>query len=349
MLLIDLPPELLLNIFSHLKQNDILATSETCVKFNELINDNSQISNKLILYINYPLKHGQFPKTDLIRDYKKMKITFMPSRKDDDTGAKISERVSSTIQNLEINYENLELLLQLMMKDEREFSFEHSQRRAILRMNVVEGVRAQRIDIHEARALEQIIALQTEEAQIRERNLRKLSTEFFEILVNFCNLRSLKVNDVFGFNCTQTLPNLSNIQELTISHRCGVQTLTFFKSCENLKKLTIEHLRSDGEFDLGSFIANLKHLKYLHIDDCYAPLDNLENAQFKLKHLSFANVKFDQRQSGERFFASQNELETLHFQIAHNTNRYQAIENLELYNIMLNIGKFKLMPFFIFS
>ncbi|KAG5676656.1 hypothetical protein PVAND_006474 [Polypedilum vanderplanki] len=106
----NLPPELIEQIFIHLTNpKDILSVSETCKKFNYIVNNCENITKKLTLYLKHPTQFNEFIAAikNTKRRYRNLVITRTRERSKEYVINRIPEafsRISSNVRFLKLKW-----------------------------------------------------------------------------------------------------------------------------------------------------------------------------------------------------------------------------------------------------
>lgn len=341
--ILRLPIELLESIFTFVDSaKDIISLSETCVLFNQIIAETEKLTNKLTLYVNYPVNLEQFGSITKTteRKYRNLKITRSRERLGncvDPSPSRIFETVAPNIRNLEFNWANSSLRV-------RENSLvdivvnRHGHGRHFEEHNPFNRMLIPQAHIHQAREQQQ---------QPRHDSFQ----EFVKILQEFKNLRSMKWFHVHlernAFPFATPLRCLSSVRELKMKH-CDAHCFDMLSSCNQLIKLDfsdpfwISTSRNPGIESLEMFLIRQNDLKHLRLENIqYSRLfqtDYSEDIIFKLHHLILKNVFFKDNVNAEKFFQTQNQLQTIDFQVQN--EKVRVLHDVFFYNKILKISKY---------
>lgn len=298
--LCDLPTELVLHIFNYLNPKEICSLSETCVKFNDIINDSDQLISKLTLCVKYPHDASKFAgdMKKSTRKYRKLKI--IRSAKIDDVlfPSQIFENVSSHIRDLEMNWNDYNMAvteeLQIKMLEanvipERpavRLELIHTQDRGlggVLRPSMYrrhqelinfldnDNEDIPELRINENNGIDTIQRRTTIVQGLRSEVKRKFFIEFAAIIREFTNVEILRLSFVSNMDISSDFggfQNLSTVQEIYLK-KCDHSIYKLLKSCgENVVKLSnidplygFMTLREWSGFD--HFLISLENLKEL--------------------------------------------------------------------------------------
>lgn len=341
--MLRLPIELLESIFSFVESaKDIVSLSETCILFNQIITRSDKLTSKLTLYVNYPLHLESFATIMRIseRKYRNLKITRSRERYNnnvDPSPSRIFESVAPYIRHLEFNWANSSLRI---------------RENALVDIVVNRHGHGRHFDEHNPfhRMLIPQAHIQ-QAALVRDQQPRHDSfQEFVNILQEFKNLRSMKWLHVHlernPSPITISLSCLSSVRELTMKH-CDAQCFEMLNSCNQLIKLDfqdpfwISTSRNPGIESLERFLIQQDSLKYLRLENIqYSRLfqsDYSEVVNFKLNHLILKNVFFKDNVNAEKFFQTQNQLQTIEFQVQN--EKVRVLHDVFFYNKILKISK----------
>lgn len=330
--MLKLPIELIETIFSHVNSpQDILSLSQVCVFFNDIISRTDRIVGKLTLCIDYPFNLESFATSMKysVRKYRNIKITrsreIMRSDYRDSSHHKIFENVSQNIRHLELNWSNSNL-----------------RRRENLLVDVVPR--------HGSRNIRDPFRMQLHYHQAREQPRRDSFQEFVDILKEFKNLHSMEWNHVHLERNTSPLDEdlsfLSSIKELVMKN-CDAHCFEMLTSCNQLQKFDftnpfwISTSRNPDIERFENFLIKQDNLKYLRLQNIkYSRLfqtDYSESINFKLHHLILKNIFFKDNLNAEKFFQTQDQLQSIDLQLQN--ERVRILDSIEFYNNILKTSK----------
>lgn len=299
--LTDLPVEMLLEVFSYFKPSEILPITETCSKFNDVIKNTSNFIENITLRVPYPREVNRFVRqlSNSTRIYKNLKIerTCTVSKKN----KLIPGCIAPFIVNLDLKYESMDDLLSVMMID-----LHTSDEMANLSISLGNNRISWPVE------LEQII-------RRREISVKEITQECVDMLKQFISLQSLKVEGLSIIDAPEVFVNLSNLstlKELYIK-RCNHHVFEFFSTCKQITKLTVYNALGDAfASNFEDFIISQRNLKQLKIEMLSLfETDRLCDIKSKLNYLEMKNVYDKNLENVDNFFKTQNELQTIIFQI----------------------------------
>lgn len=339
--MIRLPIELLESIFLFVESaEDIISLSETCKLFNQIITRADKLTGKLTLYVNYPVQLEAFAAVmcGSERKYRNLKITRSRERCTcvDLSPSRIFENVAPHIRHLEFNWANSGL---------------RARENSLVDIVVNRHGHGRHFDEHNPFHRMLIPQAHIQQAQAREQQPRHDSfQEFVNILQEFENLSSMKWYHVHLERNPSplglTLSRLSSVRELKMKH-CDAQCFEMLNSCNQLLKLDfsdpfwISTSRNPGIENLEKFLVRQKVLRYLRLENIqYSRLfqsDYSDAIIFKLHHLILKNVFFKDNVNAEKFFQTQNQLQTIEFQVQN--EKVRVLHDIFFYNKILKISK----------
>jgi hypothetical protein len=172
----------------------------------------------------------------------------------------------------------------------------------------------------------------------------ELYREFVHILFGFPNVVKMEwiyVQLERGGNVHLKFPNLKELR----FQQCDAYCFYIVGSCKRLDSLQIVDpfwgsSRNPGVENFETFLISQTQLKNLEISNVQYPrlfhIDKTEQIQFKLNHLELKNVFFKEKTSAENFFRTQNQLQSINFQIQN--ERVRCLEELQWYNNIIKTG-----------
>lgn len=326
----DFPVELLEHIFSFVhSSNEIIALSETCILFHEVILSSEKLLSFLKIVINYTEDNlGIFSKTMALsrRRYRNIKILKTNERQNGYNNHTRSPRYFSKIAQ---NIRHLELV-QSSSRNAREntlFEFVMNRR--------------QRLDFN------QHDRIQHAHRQGRDRN--DSISELITVLREFNNLVSMKWNNVHLERnplSHEKILHLSTVEELEMKH-CDPHCFELMSSIQRLKKFKFSDpfwssSRNPGIESLENFLVHqTATLKNLTVHNIQYPrlfqIDRSTNIIFKLHSLSLKYVFFKDSNFAEKFFRTQDELRNFEFIIQN--EKVRSLDEVLFYNNILKLGK----------
>lgn len=366
-----MPPELLEIIFLHLdSQKEVLKLTQTCKKFKEIVESSEKLLNKITLHVEYPIELKSSFNTVMSnsdRQYKNLYITksvcYGPHslvKTEEDDSSREEDRIfessiGPSIKNLTLNWSNSKLreafLVDMIVRRARPraeaYEMNHHQFNEINgMMNHVHHL-ANREDLER----NQVDRVHAQIAETRNQVQNEVLREFIDLLDQFKNLQKMTWLNVQLEKIVQSRYaisiDLSSVQELKMS-QCDGFCFHLLTSCKQLKKLEISepiwgNSRSIGGVELfENFLLEQTNLKTLILKNIHYPclfqVDKTDNIKFKLNHLVLKNVFFKDKTIAENFFKTQDELQSITFQLQNERSR--NLDEMLWYNDILKIGKF---------
>lgn len=337
--LLNLPIELIESIFTFVNSPmDLISLTETCMLFNNIISKTDCLTEKLTLYIDYPINLELFATVMRTseRKYRNIKITrsreVMSNTFRDPSPRRIFQHVSPYIRHLEFNWSNSSLL---RVRENSLFDVVVNRHgRHYVAEDIQVPANPYRMQFHQA----------------REQPRRDSFQEFLDILKEFKNLRSMKWYHVHLERNTTPLGgclnSLASVRELVMKH-CDAHCFEMLSACNQLVKFDFSDpfwmstSRNPGIESFENFLIRQDSLKNLTLHNIqYSRLfqnDHSQSINFKLTHLELKNIFFKDKSNAEKFFQTQNQLQTISLHIQN--EKVRILDEVLFYNDILRNSK----------